>query len=789
MVNIKFKQRNTIKESERNLIYYTKYDSNNPSIGINRCIIGNGSTDRCVLPNCMGYAYGRFLECQKITHWKQFMDFGITFSSQSIWNSLGSGKWSYDPTSDDIKWEDGTKPGITQSDLNNIKGQTPQLGALAMWDTHMAVVEEVRSDGSFRVSESGWGKSSGWYTVEWAHFKSNGICKKRQSGEGYDVTWPTYRTFYGFIYPLVPFNGVSPGSSEKQEIDINTAFNSKIISGYELARRAAVVATQYKTLYVIGAWGLALNTEGITKVNYTAHNGFNNQSSRREMIRNATNTTPLTWGFDCVCLLKALIWGWTGDESQIHGGATYSSNGQPDYGAEQIIDQSCIDISTDFSDIKVGELLGTTGHVGIYIGNGLGVECTPSWSNCVQITNVANIQRNSNYPNRIWKRHAKLSPLLTYADNTPIDLNNLGQLVSNAQNTGSGFEYIFGFGYFGQPIFDPTQTKSFIVERSQETTLIEEPKLNRGVIINSYGMGNNTTNVVCSAPTYTPPINIDNVSVVTNKVGLDIAKNYFKQNNLDLRVYGFKEEQNAIVDSSDSTDALIEQITDTSITLKYIVYKYQNQNYIKDILHENTSTRQVEWYLLVKYGNLSKEEDKRIPFESSDINTTLVSKGTTLGVESTNLSIIYYLCKTTITNGVKSSTNVYLPNVANGLLYKINGEPYTTQSLKLEKGETYSYIDLGLMNESEVQEIQTLIDNKVSIATQGRKYEKIDDMPKWFQPCFTTLSKAGIIGQLPIILNSSEMRVLLWVYNSLLRHGSLAMSKEQQKTNKFKYDI
>lgn len=73
----------------------------------------------------------------------------------------------------------------------------------------------------------------------------------------------------------------------------------------------------------------------------------------------------------------------------------------------------CSNLSSDFSKIEVGELLWTEGHVGIYIGNGLGVECTPKWENGVQITAVGNIGVKPGYYTRTWSKHGKI-PYASY---------------------------------------------------------------------------------------------------------------------------------------------------------------------------------------------------------------------------------------------------------------------------------------------------------------------------------------------------------------------------------------
>ena len=73
--------------------------------------------------------------------------------------------------------------------------------------------------------------------------------------------------------------------------------------------------------------------------------------------------------------------------------------------------RECSDISTDFSKIEVGEAVWSSGHIGVYIGNGLAIECTPKWKNCVQIT-ACNCKK-SGYNTRTWTKHGKL-PYIDY---------------------------------------------------------------------------------------------------------------------------------------------------------------------------------------------------------------------------------------------------------------------------------------------------------------------------------------------------------------------------------------
>jgi hypothetical protein len=87
----------------------------------------------------------------------------------------------------------------------------------------------------------------------------------------------------------------------------------------------------------------------------------------------------------------------------------------PDINADTMI-KRCNDVSEDFSHIEIGEALWLKGHIGIYIGNDLAVECTPSWKNCVQITAVN--KSVEGYPVRKWTKHGKL-PYITYNEKGP----------------------------------------------------------------------------------------------------------------------------------------------------------------------------------------------------------------------------------------------------------------------------------------------------------------------------------------------------------------------------------
>lgn len=126
-----------------------------------------------------------------------------------------------------------------------------------------------------------------------------------------------------------------------------------------------------------------------------------------------------SWNFDCVILVKAILWGWSENKNHPHGGANYGSNGVYDDGTEQIINR-CYNVSSDFSKIDIGELLWLDGHVGIYIGNNEVIECTAGWSGGVLYSKIGrNGERTRNGVQIYsWKKHGKL-PYIEYLKEQP----------------------------------------------------------------------------------------------------------------------------------------------------------------------------------------------------------------------------------------------------------------------------------------------------------------------------------------------------------------------------------
>ena len=107
----------------------------------------------------------------------------------------------------------------------------------------------------------------------------------------------------------------------------------------ELVAKVTDIAKHYKTLYVMGCFGAPMTAANKTR--YTQNHSYNKAAARTAMIMAASDDT---FGFDCVNLIKGVLWGWTGDKSKAYGGAKYAVNGVPDIGADTMITK-CKDAS------------------------------------------------------------------------------------------------------------------------------------------------------------------------------------------------------------------------------------------------------------------------------------------------------------------------------------------------------------------------------------------------------------------------------------------------------------
>lgn len=173
----------------------------------------------------------------------------------------------------------------------------------------------------------------------------------------------------------------------------------------EFVEKLQDIVDNHKTVYMLGCFGAPVTDKLIAGKSKQIPAWYTptKQSQLRKLIGKGY------FAFDCVNLLKGILWGWTGDANATYGGAKYKSNGVPDTNADGMI-KLCNDVSNDFSRIDVGEAVWMPGHIGVYIGSGKVVECTPKWYNKVQITNLSA---------RGWSKHGKL-PYIKYEEAIPL---------------------------------------------------------------------------------------------------------------------------------------------------------------------------------------------------------------------------------------------------------------------------------------------------------------------------------------------------------------------------------
>lgn len=263
-----FVQRTT--EPARDNPYYIR-----GSGGYNLCILGNPKGRKysnSVLPNCVGYAYGRFMECQ-----------GLTSCRLSTGNAKG--------------WYGHTSDGYA-------RGSTPKVGAVICWGDkrangagHVAVVEEVYSNTNIKWSESNWSGTA-----------ANGKYWRNKTGNPANYS-TSVLTFQGYIYPVVDFDGSTP-------TPLNWIFGNRYLTGAEMQNNATII---YRYLYQRG-WtinavaGLLGNMESESTINPAVWQNldYGNYSGGYGLVQWTPATNYTSWanshGYDITDGDAQLLW-------------------------------------------------------------------------------------------------------------------------------------------------------------------------------------------------------------------------------------------------------------------------------------------------------------------------------------------------------------------------------------------------------------------------------------------------------------------------------------------------
>lgn len=255
----------------------------------------------------------------------------------------------------------------------------------------------------------------------------------------------------------------------------------------ELIQKLKNVVNNYNTIYMWGCFGQPVTESIIASKSKQYPEWYS--SSRQKKFRNLIGKNY--FGFDCVCLIKGILWGWNGDASKPHGGAQYATNGVPDIGADTMINK-CNNISTDFNNIIPGEAVWLSGHIGVYIGDGQVIECTPAWKDGVQVTSLSQ---------RKWVKHGKL-PYIEYIVNKAPEItptvNNVYTVVKGdtltkiANRFGTTIEAIAKANDIKDVDIIITGQKIVIPEGKQVVTKTKTVTANTGLVLRSQPRKNST---------------------------------------------------------------------------------------------------------------------------------------------------------------------------------------------------------------------------------------------------------------------------------------------------------
>ena len=192
-----------------------------------------------------------------------------------------------------------------------------------------------------------------------------------------------------------------------------------------------IKAKDSNTVYCTGMFGQPITENSINQLTKQYPKQYTDDKVK--VLKNLIGKNY--FGFDCVCLVKGVLWGWNGDNAKEYGGAKYNSNNVPDVDTEGLY-VKC-ETSADFSKIIPGALVWMKGHVGIYIGNGDVIECTNAWTGNVLVSKLGNLGYTGKYVRNAWKGWGKLP----YVDYSSENSNNTSKSNTTTTIVQSGEGY------------------------------------------------------------------------------------------------------------------------------------------------------------------------------------------------------------------------------------------------------------------------------------------------------------------------------------------------------------
>lgn len=161
------------------------------------------------------------------------------------------------------------------------------------------------------------------------------------------------------------------------------------------------------TLYVYGSFGRTLTESLINQkaVQY-AYN-----LPRKSLYKKIMDSKGTEYAFDCVGLIKAYYWNWNG------GKTDYKSN--QDVSANGMLSAAKVKGKIATMPEVPGLLVHMSGHIGIYIGGGYVIECTPSTKFAKQSHGAGGVCKTK-LTDRKWTSWCEC-PFIDYIDDEPVE--------------------------------------------------------------------------------------------------------------------------------------------------------------------------------------------------------------------------------------------------------------------------------------------------------------------------------------------------------------------------------
>lgn len=182
------------------------------------------------------------------------------------------------------------------------------------------------------------------------------------------------------------------------------------------------------SIYLYGSFGNTLSEAFISqKAGQYVYN-----ISRQSIYKKCLKSSGTEYAFDCVGLIKSYYWG---------GYGKVKYNGASDESANSMYNES--KVKGDISTIpeKAGVLVWMSGHIGIYIGDGYVIECTPTKKFAKQDHGGGGVCKTK-LTDRKWKKWCEC-PYITYTATTTTKAKGTITINSGTWNVrkGAGTSY------------------------------------------------------------------------------------------------------------------------------------------------------------------------------------------------------------------------------------------------------------------------------------------------------------------------------------------------------------